>query len=123
MTSDWLADDRQYTCTLQIDAHSGQIFEANDLARKLTEALNDYGYRRYFVQANIVPQKVTNTSNRTILSGVNYDNTIGFDCSFLITGNKVYQEKDLHFDYQSTTITSISATDQVNVTDHTVTNK
>lgn len=98
-TTDWLGDGRQYVCTFQIDVHAGQPFTANDMARKLYEALHDRGYRRYFTQANIVPQKITNTSNRTFMSGVNYDNDFGFDCSFLVTAPKTYKSEDLDFEY------------------------
>ena len=70
-----------------------------------------------------MPQKITNTSNRTTLSGINYDNDYGFDCSFLVNGNFTFQEEDLQFDFDEQDIESINAAGNAKLTDGTVTNK
>ena len=121
-TSDWLKDHPQYVCTMQIDVHATTSIEALELSSKLYSALHESPCIRAFKQAQIVPQKITNTSNRTALSGINYDNDYGFDCSFLVNGNFIYQEKDLQFDFSETEIKSISAAGNTRLTDGTVTN-
>lgn len=121
-TSDWLRDHPQYVCTLQIDAHATTEVEALELSTKLFNALHESNYIRSFTQAQIVPQKLTNTSNRTVLSGINYDNDFGFDCSFLINGGFTFQEKDLQFDYQDSQIETITAAENTKITDGNVTN-
>lgn len=120
-TSDWLKDHPQYVCTMQIDVHAKRSIEALELADKLFQALHRSAYRRSFMQAQIVPQKITNTSNRTALSGINYDNDFGFDCSFLVNGNFTYQEKDLQFDYSDINIESVKAAGNISVTNGIVT--
>lgn len=121
-TSDWLEDDRQFTVDFQIDAHAGDFYTANDIAMKLYEALHDYGYRRFFRQANIVVVSTTQTSNRTTLEGINYDHDVGFDCSFLITGLRDYKDTDLNFSYDKFNMRTASA-GTANVTNGTVTSK
>lgn len=121
-TSDWLKDHPQYVCTMQVDIHATTSIEALELAGKLYTALHESPYARAFKQAQIVPQKITNTSNRTTLSGINYDNDYGFDCSFLVNGNFTYQEEDLQFDFDETEIKSINAAGNTELTDGTVTN-
>lgn len=121
-TSDWLKDHPQYVCTMQIDVHATTSIESLELSSKLYSALHESPCIRAFKQAQIVPHKITNTSNRTALSGINYDNDYGFDCSFLVNGNFTYQEKDLQFDFSETEIKSISAAGNTRLTDGTVTN-
>lgn len=121
-TTDWLRDHPQYVCTLQIDAHATNEVEALELATKLFNALHQSNYIRSFIQTQIVPQNITNTSNRTVLSGINYDNDFGFDCSFLVNGGNVFQERDLQFNFEDTDIESIKAASKVKVTNETVTN-
>ena len=106
-TPDWLKDHPQYVCKLQIDVHATSEIEALQLSTKLFNALHESNYVRTFEQAQIVPQKITNTSNRTALSGINYDNDYGFDCSFLVNSNFIYKKDELNFDYEDTTISSI----------------
>lgn len=117
-TSDWLGSDRQYTCHFQIDVHADQMFVANDLCTKLNAALHDDGYRRWFKQGNVLPQSITNSSNRTVLQGINYDNDLGFDCVFVINGTHVYQPSDFDFTYTSVTIDHIDSSKQTTVTPH-----
>lgn len=121
-TSDWLEDDRQFTVDFQIDAHAGDFYTANDKAMKLYEALHDYGYRRFFRQANIVVTSTTQTSNRTVLEGINYDYDVGFDCSFLVTGLRDYKDTDLNFSYEKFNIKTASV-GTADVTRETVTSK
>ena len=120
-TPDWLKEHPQYVCTLQIDIHATSEVEALQLSTKLFNALHQSNYRRSFKQAQIVPQKITNTSNRTALLGINYDNDFGFDCSFLVNGNFTYQEKDLQFDYSDINIESVKAAGNISVTNGIVT--
>ncbi|WP_046814066.1 phage neck terminator protein [Lactobacillus helveticus] len=112
-TSDWLGQHRQFTCTMQVDAHATSDIEAINLAQRLYEALHEAPYRRFFKQAYIVPQTVSNTANRTTLQGVNYDNDYGFDCSFYVTGGFLFEEKDLNFTFQDQTIETVKADESV----------
>lgn len=121
-TSDWLKDHPQYVCTMQIDVHATTTTEAMDLSLKLFNALHESNFARSFYQAQIVPQKITNTSNRTALSGINYDNDYGFDCSFLISSGFVFKESDLQFDYRDTTIKSVKLASNIHVTKNGITN-
>lgn len=120
-TSDWLGDGRQYTTRVQFDCHSNQPFQAMTMAQELYSALHTSSYRRFFTQARIVPQIMTNTSNRTVLEGVNLDHDYGFDCSFLLTGGLTFTPDELNFDLQEEmNIESVTTTDIV--TDSRVTN-
>lgn len=123
-TADWIGTKgRTYTCLVQIDCHSDKPYGdkgANDLALKLYEALHEEPYRRFFTQADIVPQQFSQTSNRTTLEGINYDFRYGFDCLFFVRGGITYQESDLNFEYSSTNIESVNTTDAVTDTNVTV---
>lgn len=112
-TGDWLGLHRQFTCTMQIDAHSNSDKEAMNLAQRLYEALHEVPYRRFFKQAYIVPQTVGNAANRTIFQGINYDNDYGFDCSFYVTGGFLFNKKDLNFTFQDQTIETVKANESV----------
>ena len=105
-TGDWLEDERQYTSVVQLDVHSTRQLEAMTLSQSLCEALHDTGYIRFFKQVNILPQQITNVSNRTVLTAENYDQDFGFDCSFLINGTKKYDTSQLDFEYSKTDILS-----------------
>ena len=105
-TGDWLEDERQYTSVVQLDVHSTRQLEAMTLSQSLCEALHDTGYIRFFKQVNILPNQITNTSNRTVLTAENYDQDFGFDCSFLINGTKKYDTSQLDFEYSKTDILS-----------------
>lgn len=122
-TSDWLGKHQQYKCTLQVDVHASSEIEALELSNELFNALHEDRFVRSFTQAQIVPQKVTNTSNRTALSGINYDNDFGFDCSFLVNGNLVFTQDELKFDYFDTNIEKIDISKNMKLTDETVENK
>ena len=78
-TADWLGPHRQYTCSMQIDAHASSDLQAMDLAQRLYEALHERPYRRFFSQACIMPSTIGNAGNRTVLRGINYDNDYGFE--------------------------------------------
>ena len=108
-TADWLGEHKQYLCSLQIDVHATQSIEALQLSEKLFNALHEDAYRRFFKQAHILPESITNTSNRTALSGINYDQDFGFDCSFSIVSGYVYQPQDLNFDVDESVIESVEA--------------
>ena len=105
-TGDWLEDERQYTSVVQLDVHSTRQLEAMTLSQSLCEALHDTGYIRFFKQVNILPEQITNVSNRTVLTAENYDQDFGFDCSFLINGTKKYDTSQLDFEYSKTDILS-----------------
>lgn len=112
-TGDWLEDERQYTSVVQLDVHSTRQLEAMTLSQRLYEALHDTGYIRFFKQVNILPQQITNVSNRTVLTAENYDQDFGFDCSFLITGTKKYDTSQLDFEYSKTDILSVHGVDNI----------
>lgn len=112
-TGDWLEDERQYTSVVQLDVHSTRQLEAITLSQRLNEALHDTGYIRFFKQVNILPQQITNVSNRTVLTAENYDQDFGFDCSFLINGIKKYDTSGLQFEYQQYDIRSVHAVNDI----------
>lgn len=112
-TGDWLEDERQYTSVVQLDVHSTRQLEAMTLSQRLYEALHDTGYIRFFKQVNILPQQITNVSNRTVLTAENYDQDFGFDCSFLINGTKKYDTSQLDFEYSKTDIQSAHVVDKL----------
>ena len=112
-TGDWLEDGRQYTSVVQLDVHSTRQLEAMTLSQRLYEALHDTGYIRFFKQVNILPQQITNVSNRTVLTAENYDQDFGFDCSFLINGTKKYDTSQLDFEYSKTDILSVHGVDNI----------
>lgn len=112
-TGDWLEDERQYTSVVQFDVHSTRQLEAMTLSQSLCEALHDTGYIRFFKQVNILPEQITNVSNRTVLTAENYDQDFGFDCSFLINGTKKYDTSQLDFEYSKTDILSVHGADNI----------
>ena len=112
-TGDWLEDERQYTSVVQLDVHSTRQLEAMTLSQRLYEALHDTGYIRFFKQVNILPEQITNVSNRTVLTAENYDQDFGFDCSFLINGTKKYDTSQLDFEYSKTDILSVHGVDNI----------
>ena len=112
-TGDWLEDERQYTSVVQLDVHSTRQLEAMTLSQRLYEALHDTGYIRFFKQVNILPQQITNVSNRTVLTAENYDQDFGFDCSFLINGTKKYDTSGLQLEYQQYDIRSVHAVNDI----------
>ena len=112
-TGDWLEDGRQYTSVVQLDVHSTRQLEAMTLSQSLCEALHDTGYIRFFKQVNILPEQITNVSNRTVLTAENYDQDFGFDCSFLINGTKKYDTSQLDFEYSKTDILSVHGVDNI----------
>ena len=112
-TGDWLEDGRQYTSVVQLDVHSTRQLEAMTLSQSLCEALHDTGYIRFFKQVNILPQQITNVSNRTVLTAENYDQDFGFDCSFLINETKKYDTSQLDFEYSKTDILSVHGVDNI----------
>ena len=83
------------------------------LSQSLCEALHDTGYIRFFKQVNILPEQITNVSNRTVLTAENYDQDFGFDCSFLINGTKKYDTSQLDFEYSKTDILSVHGVDNI----------
>lgn len=110
-TLDWIREGRLYTTEMQIDCHARQLYQANDMAMKLYEALRGPVYRHYFTQADIIPQRVDNTSNRSILEDINYDYDFGFDVEFLVRSKK-WDADQLKFEpYEDIDIESISAKD------------
>ena len=112
-TGDWLEDERQYTSVVELDVHSTRQLEAMTLSQSLCEALHDTGYIRFFKQVNLLPQQITNVSNRTVLTAENYDQDFGFDCSFLINGTKKYDTSQLDFEYSKTDILSVHGVDNI----------
>lgn len=112
-TGDWLGLHRQFTCTMQVDAHAASDKDAMNLSQRLYEALHEVPYRRFFKQAHIVPQHVGNAANRTTFQGINYDNDYGFDCSFYVTSGFLFERKDLNFTFQDQTIETVKADESV----------
>lgn len=113
-TSDWLKGHPQYICTMQIDIHATSNEEASSLATKLYSALKERSYRELFTQAHIVPQDISNTSNRTVLMNENIDHDFGFDVTFLVTGGFVYELDELNFVTSNEVIESLKLNENGN---------
>lgn len=97
-TGDWLGKGRQYVTHLQVDCHSNHAMQAMQMADRLYAGLHENFIRRFFEQADVEPQEITQTSDRTILEGINYDYRFGFDCSFLVSdAGHIYKPEDLNF--------------------------
>ena len=94
-TVDWLGANRLIIISLQIDCHSDNALLASDTIRELREALMSPIYRDYLKKADIVPQTISKTQNRTILQDVNYDQCLGFDADFLVRVGVEHTEAEL----------------------------
>lgn len=94
-TADWLGANRLIIISLQIDCHSDNALTASELARELREALMSPIYRDYLKKADIVPQTISETQNRTILQDVNYDQCFGFDADFMVRAGVEHTEAEL----------------------------
>ena len=94
-TADWLGANRLIIISLQIDCHSGNAIVASETIRELREALMSPIYRDYLRRADIVPQTISETQNRTILQDVNYDQCFGFDADFLVRAGVEHTEAEL----------------------------
>lgn len=96
---------------LQLDIHSNDYWQANDLAVKLHDALKDAGYKRFLKQVHMSVQKVDDVMSHNAVEGSNYDYAQGMDVTFeLITGYE-FEDADLNFTYSpSGTIDSSTIT-------------
>lgn len=83
-TADWLGANRLIIISLQMDCHSDNAITSSETIRELREALMSPIYRDYLEKADIVPQTISKTQNRTILQDVNYDQCFGFDADFMV---------------------------------------
>lgn len=108
ITQDWLGVDRPYYAQLQIDIHSDDYLKALELTRKLFSSLKRDKYLLCFEQVKMVPSQLTTIEDRTLAPDVNYDYCFGFDCTFLINNDQKYKLSDLRFDFEETTIETIS---------------
>lgn len=112
-TADWLGEHTQYNCTMQVDVHATSSSQALQLAKELHDALRSNPYRRFFSQANIMPEVIGNSGNRTSLAVLNYDYDFGFDCTFTVTSGFSYKIKDLNFVVSNSTIDTVKAKENV----------
>lgn len=112
-TGDWLGQGRQYETHLQVDCHAIRALDSMNMADNLFTALHENRYRAYFEQADIEPEEITNTSDRTVMAGSFYDYRFGFDCSFLVSnGGRAYKPEELDFTpSQDTEIRSVQVND------------
>lgn len=94
-TADWLGANRLIIISLQIDCHSDNALTASETARELREALMSPIYRDYLKRADIVPQTISETQNRTILQDVNYDQCFGFDADFMVRAGVEHTKVEL----------------------------
>lgn len=94
-TADWLGANRLIVISLQIDCHSDNTLVASETIRELREALMSPIYRDYLKKADVVPQTISETQNRTILQDVNYDQCFGFDADFLVRVGVEHTEAEL----------------------------
>lgn len=94
-TLDWLGANRLIIISLQMDCHSDNAITASETIRELRESLMSPIYRDYLKKADIVPQTISETQNRTILQDVNYDQCFGFDADFLVRVGVEHTEAEL----------------------------
>ena len=110
LTQDWLGSDRAYYSQLQLDVHASDYLKSLELAKELFFSLKRDKYLLCFEQVEMVPSNLTAIEDRTLAPDVNYDYCFGFDCNFLINNDHKYKLKDLRFDFEETTIDTVSAT-------------
>lgn len=94
-TADWLGANRLIIISLQMDCHSDNALTASETIRELREALMSPIYRDYLKKADIIPQTILETQNRTILQDINYDQCFGFDADFLVRVGVEHTETEL----------------------------
>ena len=94
-TADWLGANRLIIISLQMDCHSDNAITASETIRERREALMSPIYRDYLKKADIVPQTISDTQNRTILQDVNYDQCFGFDADFLVRAGVEHTKAEL----------------------------
>lgn len=112
-TFDWLEKNTPYETVISITAHTNNPLDANDLVMKLREGLNLSRYRSFFLQADIIPQSQTNSSNRTAMQVPGfYDYRFGFDATFLILRGNAKDISKLNFDGEDLTIESVSTKEE-----------
>ncbi len=96
-------DNRPYQIKLQIDAHSNDYWQANDLASKLFDAVHDKGYKRFLRQCHMTMQSSTDVISHNAVVGSNYDYAQGFDATFEVISGLTYLDTDLDFTYSPVT--------------------
>lgn len=114
---DTTADHRsdQMIVTMLFDCHTQDYFKANEMAETLRDTLvSSDGYRRYFTQADVVPQEPAGGSDigdhTAQLFGYRYDNAVGFYYAFLVShADTTVDEKSLNFTFDESIIESVKA--------------
>ncbi|MBD5430141.1 hypothetical protein [Lactobacillus sp.] len=112
LTFDWQKEHQPYKAQFQVDAYSDNPLDAEELILKLWEGLKSSQYRIFFTQADITPQTLGNTSNRTALVTGNYQYRFGFDVTFSLLRGVAKDVNQLNFDGQDLTIESISTKEE-----------
>ncbi|MGO2858850.1 hypothetical protein LASUN_13020 [Lentilactobacillus sunkii] len=114
-------DHRTYEIVLQLDAHSTDYWEANQLAKELYEALHDPSYRRMLKQCRMTVGTTNDVLSHNAMLGANYDYAVGFDATFVVTSGLTFESDDLDFTYsphttiESTTVTDGNNGSQINI--------
>nr|DAI96125.1 MAG TPA: tail completion protein [Caudoviricetes sp.] len=105
-------DYRNYQIILQLDAHSNDYWQADDLASQLFEALRDPSYKRFLKQCSMTIQTTGDVMSHNAVVGSNYDYAVGFDATFAVISGLTFEDTDLDFTYSPhTTIDSTDISD------------
>lgn len=106
-------DHRIYQIVLQLDAHSNDYWQADELAQQLHDSLHDVGYKRFLRQCSITAQMVDDVMSHNAVIGSNYDYAQGFDVTFDLVSGLEFDIDKLNFTYSpTTTIDSATITDK-----------
>ncbi|MGF2384030.1 phage neck terminator protein [Lentilactobacillus otakiensis] len=106
-------DHRNYQIILQLDVHSNDYWQADDLASQLFEALRDPSYKRFLKQCSMTIQTTGDVMSHNAVIGSNYDYAQGFDVTFDLISGLEFDIDKLNFTYSpTTTIDSATITDK-----------
>lgn len=92
-------DHRIYQTVLQLDAHASDLWQAQQLASDLHEALHDPGYKRFLSQVGIRFGRVGDILSHNAMLGSNYDYSQGFDVTFNMVSGYQFSDDELDFTY------------------------
>ena len=111
-TFDWIKDNQPYQTLIEIDVYAKNPLDAQEMSMKVWQGLKSTQFRSFFTQADIVPQTLSNSSNRTTLVTGNYQYRFGFDATFLVLRGNAKDISQLNFDGEDLTIESVSTKEE-----------
>lgn len=105
---------RPYQIMLQLDAHSRDYWQADQLAGTLYNALQDPGYQRFLKQCHMAVGPVNDVVSHNAVVGSNYDYAMGFDATFNVLSGLTFDTDKLNFDYQAPTTIDTATINDIN---------